>query len=538
MGQVDPWNALAWLEMDTPGTPSMVGNCQVPPNVQPGHGDFDARLQRLTPDDQTTTSMRPEPSAHLSYALRQAATARQRPNVPAEEVTMLATTTKLAGLLLFAAHGICLAQGGVRWQQATPSLSPTPRSGHAMTYDPDRRVVVLFGGNERYAAGARDDTWEWDGVNWTERTPTARPPARSGHALAFDCARRVAVLFGGRDAAGDEFADTWTWDGTTWTQATPAHNPPARADHAIADHAARQRVLLFGGADALGELQDTWVWDGTDWSLEPANPSPPARSLHAMAYDEIRHSVVLFAGSAYSDTWTWDGTWHFASPPNPPPDRRGHALAYDTVRQRVILFGGSHGGLFAFEDTWEWDGSVWTDLTTAGGPPARHGHATTYDAARQRVVVFSGQSSGTPLVDTWECGSLSPPRFTTFGNGCPGSLGTPSLHAMPNSAAWVGDTLSLALDYLPATSVPALLLGRSTGAAPLPFPGCTLWTSADVLLGLSLSGNRAVWTQPLPHDPGLVGLPLYVQGLAVNAGGTNPLGAALSNGAALALGVR
>lgn len=33
----DPWNVFSWLEMDTPGTRSMVGNCHVPPNGQAGY---------------------------------------------------------------------------------------------------------------------------------------------------------------------------------------------------------------------------------------------------------------------------------------------------------------------------------------------------------------------------------------------------------------------------------------------------------------------------------------------------------------------
>ncbi|MCX7800553.1 MAG: hypothetical protein N2109_09450 [Fimbriimonadales bacterium] len=36
-GERDPWNAFSWLEMDHPGTPSMVGNCHVPPNGQGGY---------------------------------------------------------------------------------------------------------------------------------------------------------------------------------------------------------------------------------------------------------------------------------------------------------------------------------------------------------------------------------------------------------------------------------------------------------------------------------------------------------------------
>ena len=68
---------------------------------------------------------------------------------------------------------------------AFPGL-PTARSGHAVAYDAARGRVVLFAG---YAAGdaRRNDTWEWDGSAWTERTPPAgSPTARSGHAMAYD----------------------------------------------------------------------------------------------------------------------------------------------------------------------------------------------------------------------------------------------------------------------------------------------------------------------------------------------------------------
>jgi len=36
-GKRDPWNVFSWLETDHPGTPSMVGNCHVPPNGQSGY---------------------------------------------------------------------------------------------------------------------------------------------------------------------------------------------------------------------------------------------------------------------------------------------------------------------------------------------------------------------------------------------------------------------------------------------------------------------------------------------------------------------
>ena len=56
-------------------------------------------------------------------------------------------------------------------------------------------MTVLFGG-----AFADDTTWQWDGSAWTVVT-TAGPSERSDHAMAYDSARGVTVLFGG-DAVG------------------------------------------------------------------------------------------------------------------------------------------------------------------------------------------------------------------------------------------------------------------------------------------------------------------------------------------------
>jgi hypothetical protein len=43
--QRDPWNVFSWLETDHPGTPSMVGNCHVPPT---GQGGYDYNNKRRT----------------------------------------------------------------------------------------------------------------------------------------------------------------------------------------------------------------------------------------------------------------------------------------------------------------------------------------------------------------------------------------------------------------------------------------------------------------------------------------------------------
>jgi hypothetical protein len=132
---------------------------------------------------------------------------------------------------------------------------PTARSGHALAYDSARGVTVLFGG---YDGSSRlHDTWEWDGTDWTQRSPAIEPTSRTSHALAYDSARGVTVLFGGHNGS-TYLDDTWEWDGTDWTQRFPANKPVARSGHALAYDSAREQTVLFGGYGDFMDLGDTW----------------------------------------------------------------------------------------------------------------------------------------------------------------------------------------------------------------------------------------------------------------------------------------
>jgi PKD repeat protein len=268
--------------------------------------------------------------------------------------------------------------------------NPRERSKHAMAYDSKRGVTVLFGGTD---GNSPNDTWEWNGTNWIQRLPPVSPSARDGHAMAYDSARGVVVLFGGYS-----HNDTWEWDGTNWTQMSPAVNPPARYDHAMAYDSARGVVVLFGGYDASGRRNDTWEWDGTNWTQRSPAVSPSARYGHAMAYDSARGVVVLFGGYYRNDTWEWDGTtWTQKSPPVSPSKRGGHAMAYDSARGVVVLFGGYCyivPDYYARDDTWEWNGTTWTGRSLAVRPSRRSGHAMAYDSARSVVVLFGGYYYG------------------------------------------------------------------------------------------------------------------------------------------------
>jgi hypothetical protein len=133
-----------------------------------------------------------------------------------------------------------------------------------MAYDILRQRVVLFGGSSPATAFA--DTWEWDGVNWIQRTPATSPFARSSHALAYDLTRQRVILFGFQSSGGRNPPppDTWEWDGSNWLQLSPASSPAPRERTAMAYDLLRQRVVLFGGLHCSGfssctVFGDTWT---------------------------------------------------------------------------------------------------------------------------------------------------------------------------------------------------------------------------------------------------------------------------------------
>ncbi|MEW5988276.1 MAG: kelch repeat-containing protein [Chloroflexota bacterium] len=296
-----------------------------------------------------------------------------------------------------------------RWRQVFPPISPPVRADHAMAYDTARGVAVLFGG---YSNGVElNDTWEWISQTrtWVERQPAHRPPVHYGHAMAYDAARGVTVLFGGLGDNVVYLNDTWIWDGNDWTQVFSATAPAARWLHAMAYDAQREVTVLFGGEGwPATALSDTWEWNGLDWSQQMV-VGPSVRYGHAMAYDTQRNVVVLFGGddswgwgTYFNDTWerAGNGDWVEAVPVRRPPVRQRMAATYFVVGQQTVIFGGL-GSTSNRDDTWVWDGQNWRTKTFSPRPLARGATAMTYDPNLGSALLFGGANYGVSLNDTW-----------------------------------------------------------------------------------------------------------------------------------------
>jgi hypothetical protein len=236
-----------------------------------------------------------------------------------------------------------------------------------------------------------------------------QPTVLNAHALAFD--GHEMLLFGGADDRR-VIGETWRGRGSNWRLAhSPA--PPARTFPSMVYDSTRGVVVLFGGSRVLfGQgfraenlLADTWIWNGRKWreARVPLAPSPRAEA--AIAFDRARGRVVLFGGytvrngerDRLGDTWEWDGSrWMLVATAGPSP-RNSPAMTWDAGRRLVVLFGGSG----ATSDTWTWDGASWQQLET-NDVPGRFNAAMAYDEERGVVVRFGGWDRTKRTNDTWE----------------------------------------------------------------------------------------------------------------------------------------
>jgi hypothetical protein len=121
-------------------------------------------------------------------------------------------------------------------------------------------TVILFGGDDGVAT-YYNDTWIWDGSNWTEQSPASAPSARGLSTMAYDAGLGSVVLFGGSDGAGGQDNETWLWNGTNWYQVRPVTAPVARWAAGMDYDPIAQTLVLFGGF-GTHTLSDTWllVW--------------------------------------------------------------------------------------------------------------------------------------------------------------------------------------------------------------------------------------------------------------------------------------
>jgi hypothetical protein len=420
------------------------------------------------------------------------------------------------------------------WTLLAPATTPVAFTAHTTAYHLPTDRTLLFGGT--YAGVRYNETWLWDGATWTQAAPATVPPARVAHAMAYDVSRARLVMFGGIPAGGGYLGDTWEWDGIDWQLMTPVASPAPRRSHPMAFLPSRSTVILWGGY-AGGDLNDTWEWNGVNWSPILTAASPAPRRASEMALDPATGGLLLFSGYLQTnDTWLFDGTnWVQQFPATSPPARYDHSMIGDPIRNRVVMFGGPGAA-----DTWEWDGSNWLNRTPATLPAARSDTYLSYDVVREEILMFG--SSPTP--ETWVYRVVQNATFTPSGTGCPGTLlQAPVLSS--TDRPWLGETFTADVAPVPPNTIGLMLYGlsdtvSSLGPLPLPLaavgmPGCSLQVDPVLIDAFLAFGQTATWALPIPNAAALLGVQIYCQGAALDAG-ANALGIIVANHGAMLLG--
>jgi len=449
-------------------------------------------------------------------------------------------------ILPFALLLLSLPVSAQKAWRLNPATGPGYGLWPGMAYAMSTGKCYLYGGANGSATS--NETWEFDGANWTLLQPATNPGERHTFAICYDTVRDVIVMFGGASNSYVPSSETWEYAPTTntWTQAAPVGAvPTARWGCHMVYDLNRNVCVLHGGYSGSGFTPDTWEWDGVAWTQITTTNSPSPRDRFGFAYDISRSKCVLFGGisaAASNETWEYDGSdWTQILTPTTPPSRQKVRLAYDVTNGTCVMQGGQAAGQQLL-DSWEYDGVNWRQIASTP-TPARGENATAYDLARDTVVVFGGYSFTGTSTQTWEYGLATTARFNPYGSGCAGSGGVPSLQAAPGSTPAIGANFTMNITNLPAASgFGYLFFGASNyqfGGLWLPFDtgligwgGCTGYVTPDAGQFFPHANGAGAVTVALPNNPLLQHFTFFAQALSFDSGAANGE-IALSNAAEL-----
>jgi hypothetical protein len=249
-----------------------------------------------------TTSTGPSPSARAAFGMACNANG---------DVLLFAGTTGVAfgpsSTTTLMSNQTWRFAGGT-WSQLAPAISPSARYGIDLVHDALRDRFVTYGGctTSGLVATMNSQTWEFDGITWTQVATATNPGPRMNAALSYDLLRNRTLLYGGRTSHfGSPLDSTWEFDGVAWQQIVTAQNPGARERASMCFHAGFSGTLLFGGyrtiptgsGSQFAPDDETWLFDGTSWTLLPVTGPRPAPRIGAkLVFDPARGVAVLFGG--------------------------------------------------------------------------------------------------------------------------------------------------------------------------------------------------------------------------------------------------
>lgn len=290
------------------------------------------------------------------------------------------------------------------WTAKTPAALPSCANEAGMAYQTHNERVVLAGGVCPNTISQADETWEWDGTNWTKLV-TSAVTRYTGAAIAYDVAARKVVRFGGLIAfSSTPDSSTWVYSDLKWQFTTPVANPSARSLPVFRRDPVRNTLWLMGGlseyagGDTAFYYDDLWRFEGGLWYEEVNLTGLPSQCQAPLsAFDTDRSVMVVVCGDGRVTEWNGSAWKLFSDLQEEPDPRRFAGLAYDQTLKKTVYFGGYDGANYR-DDTWTWNGTAWTEVKTKVEPENRGQMAFWYDPLAKKTILFSGV--GRPNIDS------------------------------------------------------------------------------------------------------------------------------------------
>jgi PKD repeat protein len=256
------------------------------------------------------------------------------------------------------------------WLPIITSPSPPARYNFAMADDPADGYVVLFGGQcascDGGYYGLADDTWIFRAGHWTDWTSntTNSPKAEYYTSATYDAAARAVIMYGGASSScTGSNPGTWSFSGGNWTDVTSGTQPPTPYDATIAYDTARREAVLIGGFSdpCSGKIyNETWTYSNGTWTDATTTTvgAPPTDYLVSMAYDDAAGAVIFLGDEGlYYTTKTVQSVWSW---PGTPLVTTTSATPSEGVAPFNVTFSASTaGGTSPYTYTWQFgDGSA------------------------------------------------------------------------------------------------------------------------------------------------------------------------------------
>ena len=416
------------------------------------------------------------------------------------------------------------------WSQAYNSFNLW-KPFQSVQYDPARDEYLCLQQDERGLARWMR-TFRMRGAalesEMEEHAGVTAVPLRSYGGICFDPVSQKMLFFGGKQS-GYLKNDTWLWDGTDWTNPNYAVNPPPGRGAPVYDSRRRSIVMPLVLA---GQQFETWEWtDARGWrQLQTATVPPRALNSPKAAYDPINDQIITiiqhYVPNSMSEyrTWVFDGNdWH---PEIGTPQLPRFVNGVINVPEL--------GGVVAFlinDDyrndpyrVWLWSGSDWRRIQTANAPggervpsfpggqyPPRVFHGLpVYDSSRGKVRLFVGRGPG------WFCEDLIVDRLSASSHGP--SIGT-TWTAYFDDPSQAGHAFAIALSGNDWPAIPVRFRPELGVFERIPLGDDPLFqASAAAGLGIGLLDpqGRGSLSLPLPNHQALVGYRFHAAALTID----------------------